>query len=579
MKVITTIVRILVGGLFIFSGFVKSNDPKGTAIKLDQYFDVFSNDFKKNQDSLIVTLSNDTNQFLKYSEVINPSDSFTNLNINQSSSYINVETFEALYEGEMYEFEDSVNNADLFVLLNNNQLLKQTFKLGDTIKNKLKLIVKSDKGTLLNETDLDINNINKIEKEVKIETYKIVKEESFFVDFFLGMKKYSLFLSMFMVILEVVLGFAILIGWKPIFTLWTTLLMILFFTFLTGYTYFTGYCANSKYLVLGLLFMLLLVISAFNYEKTWGKRLGIVTLVGILVYIFISKYTDFFFECEFTKGKMKVSDCGCFGDFIKLEPCVSFWKDIVLLTLILFLIIRRKKIVPLFSNIFSWNAMIVVSIASFMFAYLCNRYLPVWDFLPYKVGFNLNKEMEMPKGESASSIVISKYIYEKDGKIKVFDKNNLNELDSSWKFIDRKDSIIKEAWKSKYQDFDFPKRDDNSDNIKDSILKSNKPVVLIAANTLYKANPKSWIPIKKLITDCKQKGYLVYAVTSSSLEDADALANEYQLPIKFSNADNTLLKTMMRSEPGVLFFYKATVMDKWSSRSIPDIKDLEKLLQ
>ncbi len=579
MKVLTTIVRILVGGLFIFSGLVKSNDPKGTAIKLDQYFDVFSNDFKKKQDSLVVTLSNDTTQFLKFSEEINPSDSFTDLNINQSSSYIVVETFEALYDGEMYEFEDSVNTADLFVLLNNNQLLKQAFRLGDTIKNKLKLSVKSDKGVLLKEIELDINNNNKIEKEVKVESFKVVKKESFLVDFFLGMKKYSLFLSMFMVILEVVLGFAILIGWKPIFTLWTTLLMILFFTFLTGYTYFTGYCANSLFLLLGLLFMLLLVISAFNYEKKWGRRLAIGTLVGILIYIFLSKYTNIFFECEFTKSKMKVSDCGCFGDFIKLQPYVSFWKDIVLLVLILFLIIRRKKLVALFSNIFSWNAMIVVTISSFLFAYLCNRYLPVWDFLPYKVGFNLNEKMQLPKGESATSIVISKYIYEKDGKIKIFDKSNLKELDSSWKFIDRNDSIIKEAWKSLYQDFDFPKRDDNSDNIKDSILKSNKPIVLIIANTLEKANPKSWLPIKQLINDSKQKGYLVYAVTSSSLIDADALSNEYQLPIKFSNADNTLLKTMMRSEPGVIFFYKATVMDKWSSRSMPDLKELEKLLK
>src|SRR5690606_18523079 len=147
---------------------------------------------------------------------------------------------------------------------------------------------------VLNEKTALFNNNTKFELPIDIGLAAYVKKDSFLVGFFKSLKPFSLTFSIIMCILEIVLGFAILIGWKPKIMSWAILLLILFFTFLTWYS------------------------AYYN----------------------------------------KVTDCGCFGDFLKLEPWTSFYKDVVLTALILIIFFRRKHIIPLFSPLFNINAMI-----------------------------------------------------------------------------------------------------------------------------------------------------------------------------------------------------------------------------
>jgi uncharacterized membrane protein YphA (DoxX/SURF4 family) len=512
MKLITSISRVLVGLLFIFSGIIKSNDPKGTGIKLNEYFDVFASSMQSAQDTLKISVSDDLGTVEYFDNTFISSDSFANIEINQSAPR------KEYFEGD----QDSTYGCEVFVLKNSAVLFNAFYELGDSIdpvnfsvklRNGICAENKASSKALSEQWNLTLSAKSKHELSKRVATHPYVQQDSFWVGVFRGMKPYSLLLSVIMCILEVVLGFAILIGWQPKLMSWSILLMVLFFTFLTWYS------------------------AYFN----------------------------------------KVTDCGCFGDFIKLKPWHSFIKDLVLLFFILIIFIRKDKLIPLFSPLFSINAMIVVTLSSTVFAIYCNMFLPAWDFLPYKAGNNVRQMMEVPKGQRVTDSTVMVYVYKKDNKTDSFVYPNMP--DSSWTYVDRLDRIIVPAWKSKIHDFEFIKRDENDINIKDTLLDGKGYYLLLVVTHLEKSHESSWDNIKSMAIEAKKAGIPVYAVTSSPLEMADAFSNEKQLPFKFNNADETLLKTIVRSNPGVMFWHDGTVLDKWSCRSIPSMKALKNLMK
>lgn len=512
IKFITSFTRIFVGALFIFSGVIKSNDPKGTGIKLNEYFDVFASDFKVQQDSVIIRFSDDMG---------NTDSLWVNLNVNDSAKYLQINT--SSFQKTMLSSDedtaasaDSVFTTELFVVLDGNPEFKQKYTLKTPESaHHFRLTATGSNDSVLLDKKFNVSLTHKLEEVEGLNVYPLIKEESIFVGFFKALKPYAVLFSIILCVLEVVLGFAILIGWKPKLIIWSTLLLIIFFTFLTWYS------------------------ATYN----------------------------------------KVTDCGCFGDFIKLKPWTSFFKDVILLVCILFLFFRRKHIVPLFSKWFSINAMCIFTLASVIFTVYCNSYLPVWDFLPYEKGNNIKALMTPPPGQRERDSVQMVFIYEKDGVKQTFPLSALPKASDGWKYVDRKDSIIIKGWKSSIHDFDFSKRPDNDINIKDSILNGHGYILLIISVDLSKSNEEAWEDIRTMATDAKTSGIQVYAATASMLEDADAFGNEMQLPFKFNSADQTLLKTMMRSNPGVYFFKDATVLGKWSSRNVPKIAKLKKLMK
>lgn len=525
MKIITSISRILVGLLFIFSGIIKSNDPKGTAIKLNEYFDVFSASYRVSQDTLNINVSDNLGTDENYDFTFLPTDSFFYLEINQSKPRME------LLEGD----SDSTYGSDLFVVRNGIPIYRAFYQLGDSIEEpEIKVLVKSgidaQSASLKSKVDSLKSNKEykplytlitqrigvdtKVEINEKIIVAPYVKKESYWVGFFSAFKPFTLYMSIIMCILEVVLGFAILIGWKPKIMSWLILLLILFFTFLTWYS------------------------AYYN----------------------------------------KVTDCGCFGDFIKLKPWHSFFKDLILLFFITIIFIRRKYIIPLFSPLFSINAMIVVTLASSVFAIYCNMFLPAWDFLPYKEGNNIRQMMEVPKGERTMDSTVMVFLYEKNNKVDSFVFPKLPP-DTTWKYVDRIDKIIIPAWKSLIHDFSVSTREDNPINVRDSLIFGKGYYVLIVVNHLETSHKGSWAYIKTMSEEAKKNGIQVYAVTSDPLDVADKFTTEMQLPFKFQNGDETLLKTIVRSNPGIMYWHDGTIISKWSCRSIPSINKLKKLMK
>ncbi|MCB0662375.1 MAG: DoxX family protein, partial [Saprospiraceae bacterium] len=179
---------------------------------------------------------------------------------------------------------------------------------------------------------------------------------SFIAPMFPWLSEHSAVFSVIMIVFEIILGIMLLLGAKPKLTAWLFLLLVVFFTILTGFTYLTGYVPSG--------------VNFFEFGK-WGP---------------------------YVATNMKVTDCGCFGDFLVLEPKVSFMKDVVLLLPALFFVFRHKDMHELFSKRFRTALLWVITFGITLFC--MNNFvwnLPPVDFRPFYVGQNIKetKEAEM----------------------------------------------------------------------------------------------------------------------------------------------------------------------------------------
>lgn len=269
---------------------------------------------------------------------------------------------------------------------------------------------------------------------------------------------YALPFAIFLIIAEILLGVALLVGWKPKFTIRNLLIMVVFFLFLTGY----------------------------------------------------SAYYD------------KVTDCGCFGDAIKLTPWQTFYKDVVLTVLIFFLSYKTKLITPLKSKYFPGNVVFwSFIITSFITYYVLVR-LPIIDFRPYAIGKNIPKGMEYPE----------------DGSL------------------------------PKVHDFML---EDTQNDLAPEILKMKKVVLVIAYN-IDKSDFEAFPDIKKMTDKAIKKGYKVYGASASFSDILQMTIKKFDLPFEFLFCDETTLKTIIRSNPGIVILNEGTVIDKRNWRDIEDLK-------
>ncbi len=304
---------------------------------------------------------------------------------------------------------------------------------------------------------------------------------------------YSLALAVFIVIFETILGFMLLIGFKPKLTIWSLLLMIVFFTFLTFYS------------------------AYFN----------------------------------------KVTDCGCFGDALKLTPWQSFTKDIVLLFFIVILFLNSKKVKPLFNTNFR-NALVslTVVLCAFMGYWVLNH-LPLKDFRAYKVGTNIQKGMEIPEG-APKTVVEMIFVYKVNGVNKNFTEKDLMNIPAGATFVERIDHIVSEGYKPPIHDFTMEL--DGSD-YKDELLQEPKLLVFVAYD-LSKADKKGMKLLENLHQKAKAKGYKVIAMTASSKLEIEKAKKEFGCTFDFYFSDGTTLKTIERANPSILILNKGTIMQK-----------------
>lgn len=338
-------------------------------------------------------------------------------------------------------------------------------------------------------------------------SYKLVEYfEIFNMHFFVD---YAVGLSMFICIFEIIVGVALLIGAYTNLNLWLLLLMIIFFTLLTGY-------------------------SAITH---------------------------------------KVTDCGCFGDAIKLKPFDSFMKDVVLLVMILIMFFGQFYIEPVFKNKTIQSIIMGVSLLVVtFFTFYTYMFLPRIDFLPYKVGNDIYQQMQLPENAKKDSILMV-FVYEKDGKQLELGMNDIGMVDETYKFIERKDKVIVEGDKAPIHDFKL--FDASGNDYTDSLLNQKGFKLILVQTDLKKSRKGTEVAMANLALQCKAANVPLWALTNSSFDFVEPYRHENQLPLTYYNMDITPLKSMVRSNPGLLLLKDNVVIKKWSAYGIPTFEQVK----
>lgn len=269
---------------------------------------------------------------------------------------------------------------------------------------------------------------------------------------------YALPFAILLIVAEIILGVMILIGYKSKLTVWSLFLLTLIFLFLTWYS------------------------AYYN----------------------------------------KVTDCGCFGDAIKLSTWETFYKNVILIALIVLLLIKVAHIKPVFKG----NVPKVITFLSLaVFLYIVQHvltHLPLIDFRAYAIGKNISEGM----------------VYPEDGSIPPV--------------------------------HDFVLEDAQAD-LAPELLKKEKVMLVIIYN-LDKVDAKGFPAIKEMTTKAKKKGYTVYGVSASFSDELLLAKEKYNLPFDFLFCDETTLKTIIRANPGVVILNKGTVVEKKHWGDIDEIK-------
>jgi uncharacterized membrane protein YphA (DoxX/SURF4 family) len=307
-------------------------------------------------------------------------------------------------------------------------------------------------------------------------------------------------------------------------------------------------------LVLAIILFTVEFVSGFAVLSGYRQKTGI---WGVMLLMLI--FTPLTLMLAITNP---VSDCGCFGDAIHLTNWQTFWKNVVLMILVVILFTGRNKIRQISSTKKEWSVIIIVSVLFIFFSLLNLRYLQLFDFLPYKTGNNIKEGMKIPEGKPVDEYLTT-FIYEKEGVQKEFTLENYPADDSTWKFIDQKSKLLKKGYLPPIHDFSITTIE--GEDLTDWILDNTGYTVLMISTKLNKADQKNLEKGFELGEWCAANGMSFYVVTASGTDEV----KEYGNGLTICTADETTLKTILRANPGYMLLKEGTILGKWSWATVP----------
>ena len=261
-----------------------------------------------------------------------------------------------------------------------------------------------------------------------------------------------------------------------------------------------------------------------------------------------------------------ISDCGCFGDAVTLTNWETFGKNVLLLIAAVSVFKWGNRITPLVTKRFDWL------VAMYAFLYIlgmtlyCYRELPVFDFRPYRIGTDIRKGMEIPEG-AKPTVYDTRFILQKNGVEKEFTLDDYP--DSTWTFVDSRTVVKEQGYEPPIRDFSIIRQEDGED-VTDEILTDDKYTFLLVAHQLSQADDSSIDLINELYDYSVEHGYQFYCLTSSPDSDIEDWQERTGAEYPFCLMDDITLKTMIRSNPGLMLLKNGVVINKWSVNNLPD---------
>jgi len=310
----------------------------------------------------------------------------------------------------------------------------------------------------------------------------------------------TLTLSVHMITFEIIAGVALLLGWQKKRVSWLLLLLIVFFTFLTGYAYLSG----------------------------------------------------------------KFSNCGCFGDCIPISSKTSFLKDIVLLVLILFLFFNQKYIHPVFSKQLTLVLLVVSVLFSFVAQWYTLKYLPVLDCLPFKQGSYIPDRLKIPANAIPDSTEIIFVYKKDGKKMEFNADNFPDDFDdSTYQFVDRYDKIIKHGSNNQPEIKGFDFADAAGNNVTQSILGADY-VVLLFAEDLSGPLGRWQRGFEPVYQWSRRKNVPLYIISSTVAPMKQAISATGFRDVEVLGGDRIMIRMAARTNSTLYLLKKGTVAGKWS---------------
>ena len=265
-----------------------------------------------------------------------------------------------------------------------------------------------------------------------------------------------------------------------------------------------------------------------------------------------------------------VKDCGCFGDAIKLTNGETLLKNIVLLAAAIVTAMRPLDMARLISKSNQWivtNYTLVYIVCTSLY---CLYALPTFDFRPYHIGADIKKGMEIPEGAEQPEFETT-FILKKNGQTREFTLDNYP--DSTWEFVDSKTVQTRQGYEPPIHDFSLTDTKTGED-ITDNVLSHKGYTFLLISRSLAYADDSNFGDIDQIYEYASEHNIPFYCVTASTDSDINRWRDLTGAEYPFCTADETTLKTIIRSNPGLLLLKDATIIGKWSHNQLPDPDEL-----
>lgn len=314
-----------------------------------------------------------------------------------------------------------------------------------------------------------------------------------------------------------------------------------------------------------------IILGALLLAGIYIRKVSLGLLITIIFFTFLTFVSAFF---------KVVTSCGCFGDAIPLTPWQSFSKDLILLILIVYIFRARNSIRPLFGGSFNQKIYLIsISLASILFGIYTWSFLPVIDFLPYKIGANIPNEMSLPPGAPQDVYLIMYHMKnKKTGETKdISDADYLKTeiwKDNNWEIIGTPDKkLIKKGYEQKIKDLIIT--DVSGTNYTSEIIENPYYNLIVVAYQLADSDEKALGDLNALaINMAEQLNVRTVMLTSASADAARQFATQHAFFPEIFFADAVPLKSMVRANPGLILLKNGIVIDKWHHNSLPSFNEL-----
>lgn len=311
--------------------------------------------------------------------------------------------------------------------------------------------------------------------------------------------------------------------------------------------------------------------------------LGVTLLLGIyrkwtvrLIGLFMVFYTPLTLWIAITNP---VEDCGCFGDALIITNWQTFYKNLVLLLATLLLLVQWKRMKPFFARTTAPAVALFTVLFGILFSlYSVNR-SPIMDFRPYHIEANIPRQMYVDPEKA--DVVETVFIYSKDGVEEEFTEEDYPWNDTTWTYVDMRTRVVREGEKPKIEDFALGTLYYDEEegewyaggDITDLILSEPSYQFLMIASSLEDMREERLDRFKALHRYAQENDYEFYLVTATPATETGSWEEQHRTGFQFIHADERVLKTMIRSNPGLMLLKEGRVINKWDDRGVPSLDE------